>query len=118
MTSAKVVGLLCLLFFVAMSSSHSLLQAEGSQAEKNIVMHKDGCYHNIERNLGDQLPKTHSRCCQTVAGTDVMCICNTFTEADKAKIALSKWVNVAQACGNPLAQGTNCAGYRVPMSTN
>uniref|UniRef100_A0A0D9XNS4 non-specific serine/threonine protein kinase n=1 Tax=Leersia perrieri TaxID=77586 RepID=A0A0D9XNS4_9ORYZ len=107
MTAAKVVGLFYALAFVAMYH----LQVEGCLAAKNIVMHKNGCYSNIERNLGDQLPKEHSYCCQTVAGADVRCICNTFTEADKAKISLSKWVNVARACDNPLPHGTNCAGY-------
>uniref|UniRef100_A0A0D9XWL0 non-specific serine/threonine protein kinase n=1 Tax=Leersia perrieri TaxID=77586 RepID=A0A0D9XWL0_9ORYZ len=110
MTAAKVVGLFYALAFLAMSSSHNHLQAEGCLAAKNIVMHKDGCYNNIEKNLGDQLPKEHSYCCQTVAGADVRCICSTFTEADKAKISLSKWVNVARACDNPLPHGTNCAG--------
>uniref|UniRef100_A0A0E0MJ96 Protein kinase domain-containing protein n=1 Tax=Oryza punctata TaxID=4537 RepID=A0A0E0MJ96_ORYPU len=78
----------------AISSSPRHLQAEGCENEKNIVMNKDGCYRNIERHLGDQFPKRHSHCCQTVKSADVNCICRTFTTADKAKIALSKW-NVA-----------------------
>uniref|UniRef100_A0A0E0MC41 Bifunctional inhibitor/plant lipid transfer protein/seed storage helical domain-containing protein n=1 Tax=Oryza punctata TaxID=4537 RepID=A0A0E0MC41_ORYPU len=78
-------------------------------------MNKDGCYHNIERHLGDQFPKRHSHCCQTVESADVNCICRTFTTADKAKIALPKWVNVAKECDNPLHAGTNCGGYRVPL---
>uniref|UniRef100_A0A0E0R3S5 Bifunctional inhibitor/plant lipid transfer protein/seed storage helical domain-containing protein n=1 Tax=Oryza rufipogon TaxID=4529 RepID=A0A0E0R3S5_ORYRU len=115
MISAKVIGVFCVLAFLAISSSPSHLQAEGCENEKNIVMNKDGCYHNIERHMGDQFPKRHSHCCQTVESADINCICRTFTAADKAKIALSKWVNVAKECGNPLHAGTNCAGYRVPL---
>uniref|UniRef100_J3NB43 Bifunctional inhibitor/plant lipid transfer protein/seed storage helical domain-containing protein n=1 Tax=Oryza brachyantha TaxID=4533 RepID=J3NB43_ORYBR len=114
MAIARVIGVFCILVIISISSPSSL-QAEGCEREKDIVMNKDGCYHNIESRLGDQFPKRHSHCCQTVRSADVNCICNKFTETDKTKIALSKWVNVARVCDNPLHRGTNCAGYRVPL---
>nr|CAB3465343.1 unnamed protein product [Digitaria exilis] len=71
---------------------------------------------SIEKKLGNGDPSI--TCCEYVRNANVEEICEAFTEADKAKIALWKWVKVTRKCGNALATGHDCAGYVVqpPMS--
>jgi hypothetical protein len=45
-------------------------------------------------------------------------ICHEFSEADRAKIEMWKWVKVTRQCGKPLAVGYNCAGYVVQPPAN
>ncbi|GJM94833.1 hypothetical protein PR202_ga11512 [Eleusine coracana subsp. coracana] len=85
---------------------------ESVQDMKDDIMHS--CRFYIEKNLGTWDPPNHSLCCQNIRKADVAQICAEFTEADKEKIALHKWVKAARICGNALAVGSNCAGYQVP----
>ncbi|KAF8719861.1 hypothetical protein HU200_024622 [Digitaria exilis] len=84
------------------------------RVNKDDIMHH--CRFSIEKKLGNGDPSI--TCCEYVRNANVEEICEAFTEADKAKIALWKWVKVTRKCGNALATWHDCAGYVVqpPMS--
>ncbi|KAF8724959.1 hypothetical protein HU200_020680 [Digitaria exilis] len=88
-----------------------------SSCSYEIRVHKDDIMHYcrffIEKSLGNGEPSTTSACCKYVRRVNVVEICPAFTEDDKARIELWKWVKVTRNCGNALATGHNCASYVV-----
>nr|TKW25351.1 hypothetical protein SEVIR_3G113600v2 [Setaria viridis] len=101
--SARVTGvyLCCLVVFAAICSSSRSYELES----KDDIMHH--CRFFMEKNLGNGEPDADSPCCKF--------ICQEFTEDDKAKIELWKWVKVTRKCENALATGHDCAGYVIPQ---
>ncbi|RCV16109.1 hypothetical protein SETIT_3G111500v2 [Setaria italica] len=109
MTSAKALGVSCLLVVLAISPSPA--QAYQVLDLKAKVLHK--CMMYIEKT-GELMPQRSSPCCDKVRKADVQDICNKLTTAEKARIKIEKWVQVTRKCENPLPVGFNCAGYVVP----
>ncbi|CAN6326931.1 unnamed protein product [Urochloa humidicola] len=113
--SARVTAayLCCLLFAFA-----AIRSCSASSYELQVVVTKADvmrvCRANLEKNLGQPFPDKNGACCQHVRSVNVRQICQQFTAADKAYIALHKWVTVARVCDRPLPVGFNCAGYIVP----
>uniref|UniRef100_A0A453SWQ2 Bifunctional inhibitor/plant lipid transfer protein/seed storage helical domain-containing protein n=1 Tax=Aegilops tauschii subsp. strangulata TaxID=200361 RepID=A0A453SWQ2_AEGTS len=116
MTSVKVAGVLCLLVFLAISSCSRHAQAsqgvDHCTIDKNKVMRD--CWGNIEKNLGDRVPRPWIPCCQTIrAAIDIHCVCDRFTAHELTRISLSKFASVTHVCGNGLHPHTHCAGWYI-----
>ncbi|OEL13097.1 hypothetical protein BAE44_0025884 [Dichanthelium oligosanthes] len=88
-----------------------------SYSSYEVLVLKDDIMHNcrffMEKNIGNGEPGDNSPCCKFVRKANVVEICQEFTEADKAKIEMWKWVKVTRTCENVLATGHDCAGYVV-----
>ena len=111
MTSAKVPGVFILLVVLAISPcparAYELLDLKAK------VLHK--CMMYIEKTA-ELMPKRSSPCCDKVRKADVKDICNKFTNDEKVKIEIEKWVQVTRKCENPLPVGFNCAGPLISPS--
>ncbi|CAN6336509.1 unnamed protein product [Urochloa humidicola] len=111
--SARVTGayLCCLVVVFAAVCSCSSSSYEVQDMKDDIMRY---CRFYMQKNMGSPFPEATSVCCQYVRSANVAQICQEFTDQDKAKIQLYKWVTVTRVCQNPLTVGFNCAGYIVP----
>ena len=102
MAGARVTGAyLCCLIVVlaAMCCSSRSYELES----KDDIMHH--CRHFMEKHLGNGEPHPQRDCCKFVRQANVAEICHEFTEADRAKIEMWKWVKITRKCGNPEPPG-------------
>ena len=106
---------LCGLIVVVLAATCSSCRSYELESKDGIVHH---CRHFMEKHLGNGDPHFHGECCKFVRQASVAEICHEFTEADRAKIEMWKWVKVTRQCGKPLAVGYNCAGYVVQPRAN
>ncbi|KAI3739284.1 hypothetical protein L2E82_30098 [Cichorium intybus] len=53
-------------------------------------------------------------CCGVVKNVDLPCVCNHITVEVESVISMEKAAFIAQACGKPLAHGSQCGSYIVP----
>ncbi|CAN6331668.1 unnamed protein product [Urochloa humidicola] len=116
--SARVTGaylLCCLVFaFAAIrSSSASSYELQVRVTKDDIIF---SCRFYIHKKMGSPFPPADSNCCEDVRNANVVQICQEFTEADKAWIAVWKWAQITRKCQNPLPAGHDCAGYICAMS--
>jgi hypothetical protein len=74
------------------------------------------CKFYIEKNTPWYPVPYEVGCCEKVRQANVTAICQEFTEQDKEKISLPKWVKVTRVCGHALLDGVNCSGYIAPPS--
>lgn len=66
-----------------------------------------GCPNSIDKKL--PAPPTPSEgCCTLVRTIGMKCVCEVITKGMEATIDMQKVVNVAAACGRPLAPGSQC----------
>ncbi|EOA36899.1 hypothetical protein CARUB_v10011445mg [Capsella rubella] len=72
-----------------------------------------GCPHSIAKKL--PAPRTPSQgCCTLIRIIGMKCVCEIVNKIIEDTIDMKKLVNVAAACGRPLAPGSQCGSYRVP----
>lgn len=107
---ATRVYMCILVVFAILSLPVSSRAYEVLDLKGDIMQH---CRFYINKNLGTADPAYDSVCCNVVRQANVVDICQQFTDEDKAKIELWKWVRVTRMCENALPLGTNCAGYVV-----
>ncbi|KAL4567249.1 hypothetical protein LXL04_022826 [Taraxacum kok-saghyz] len=53
-------------------------------------------------------------CCGVVKNVDLPCVCGHITTEVEGVISMEKAAFIAQACGKPLAHGSQCGSYVVP----
>ncbi|PUZ64346.1 hypothetical protein GQ55_3G136500 [Panicum hallii var. hallii] len=58
------------------------------------------------QKTAELMPKRSPPCCDKVRKADAKDICNKFTNDEKVKIKLEKWVQVTRKCENPLPVGS------------
>ncbi|KAJ1262037.1 hypothetical protein BS78_09G076400 [Paspalum vaginatum] len=103
---------LCILLVILATVSCASREYQVLDLKDDIMKH---CRHFMDKHLGNGDPNYHSLCCEDVRkANNIMQICQDFTDEDKAKIEMWKWLKVTRKCGNALEVGANCAGYHVP----
>ncbi|PAN17625.1 hypothetical protein PAHAL_3G144700 [Panicum hallii] len=101
MTSAKALGVFVLAISPCPAQAYQLLDLKAK------VLHK--CMMYIQKTA-ELMPKRSPPCCDKVRKADAKDICNKFTNDEKVKIKLEKWVQVTRKCES-IARGFNCAAF-------
>ncbi|KAL1195205.1 hypothetical protein V5N11_029118 [Cardamine amara subsp. amara] len=101
----------CQFLIVVMLLSSS--QIQGERCDDSGIEVLRGCAYSIDKELPAP-PKPSEGCCTLVQIIGMKCVCEVVTKGMEAAIDMQKLVNVAAACGHPLAPGSQCGSYLVP----
>jgi len=95
----------CQFLVVMMLLSSSQIQGERCNDSGIEVLR--GCPDSIDKELPTP-PRPSQGCCTLVRIIGMECVCEVINKEIEAAIDMQKLVNVAAACGRPLAPGSQC----------
>ncbi|CAH8301456.1 unnamed protein product [Eruca vesicaria subsp. sativa] len=95
----------CLFLVVCMLLCSS--QVQGERCNDSGIEVLLGCGDAIDKELTNP-PKPSKGCCTLVRTIGMKCVCEVINKGIEATIDMKKLVNVAAACGRPLAPRSQC----------
>lgn len=88
-------------------------QIQGERCDDIGIEFLRGCPDSIDKELPTP-PRPSQDCCTLVRIIGMKCICEVINKRIEAVIDMQKLVNVAAACGSPLAPGSHCGSKSLP----
>lgn len=82
-------------------------QIQGERCNDSGIEVLLGCGDAIDKDLKTP-PKPSEGCCSLVRIIGMKCVCEVINKGIEATIDMKKLVNVAAACGRPLAPRSQC----------
>ncbi|KAJ1271840.1 hypothetical protein BS78_06G156500 [Paspalum vaginatum] len=106
MAMKAMFQVLVLALVFSMLGKHQVWGETDCYQEKESV--KFECKNSIRNSGPYVLPRPGDRCCAVVEASDMACICRILDEEEEKTISAARLVRVAERCGNPLPNGSNC----------
>ncbi|XP_013612108.1 PREDICTED: uncharacterized protein LOC106318606 [Brassica oleracea var. oleracea] len=88
-------------------------QIQGNRCDDSGIQALMACGYSIAKELSSP-PKPLDGCCTAVRIIGMKCVCEIINKEIESAIDMQKLVNVASACGRPLAPHSQCGSYLVP----
>ncbi|KAG5376113.1 hypothetical protein IGI04_040709 [Brassica rapa subsp. trilocularis] len=88
-------------------------QIQGNRCDASGIEALMACGDSIDKELPSP-PKPLDGCCTAVRIIGTKCVCEVINKIIESAIDMQKLVNVASACGRPLAPHSQCGSYLVP----
>ncbi|KAG2310718.1 hypothetical protein Bca52824_022275 [Brassica carinata] len=92
-------------------------QVQGERCNDSGIEALLACGDSIDKDLQTP-PKPSQGCCTVVRIIGMNCVCEVINKGIEATIDMQRLVNVATACGRPLAPRSQCGSFLVPGMTH
>ncbi|KAF8102682.1 hypothetical protein N665_0197s0044 [Sinapis alba] len=97
----------CQFLVVCMLLWSSQIFCQGNRCDDSGIEALRACGDSIDKKLPSP-PKPFEGCCTAVRIIGLKCICEVINKEIESSIDMQKLVNVASACGRPLAPHSHC----------